>query len=169
MYSINTLLLKLPVMEAERKTALGSGGASSRHHHGNANLSGGSTFAPAVYTKMVNKEFRKLEVMLKLVGSPRETLVEMFRAQWDCSMDTAQMASDFAMIMTLNGIPRTDHAAMLETLGAEAGEGGGGADSSTMTANIQPMHEHGTDVAAKVNADLNQMRQRVDDFRKAFR
>ena len=58
---------------------------------------------------------------------------------------------------------------MLETLGAEAGERGGGADSSTMTANIQALQERGTDVAAKVNADLNQMRQWVDDFRKAFR
>ena len=47
-----------------------------------------------MYTKMVNKEFRKLEVMLKLVGSPREMLVEMFRAQWDCSMDTATMVLD---------------------------------------------------------------------------
>lgn len=47
---------------------------------------------------MVNKEFRKLEVMLKLVGSPRDRLVEMFRAQWDCSIDTAMTASDFTMI-----------------------------------------------------------------------
>jgi hypothetical protein len=38
-----------------------------------------------------------------------------------------------------------------------------------MTANIQALQERGSDVAAKVNADLNQMRQRVDDFRKAFR
>jgi hypothetical protein len=168
-YSIKTLLLKLPVMEAEKKTALGSGGASSRHHHGNANLSAGSTIAPAMYTKMVNKEFRRLEVMLKLVGSPKEMLIEMFRAQWDCSIDTSAMASDFAMIMTLKGIPRPDHAAMLEALGVDAGEGGVGQDSSTMTANIQALQERGSDVAAKVNADLNQLRHRVDDFRKAFR
>jgi hypothetical protein len=168
-YSIKTLLLKLPVIDAEKKMALGSGGASSRHHHGNANLSAGSTIAPAMYTKMVNKEFRKLEVMLKLVGSPKDMLIEMFRAQWDCSMDTSAMASDFAMIMTLKGIPRTDHAAMLEALGVDAGEGGAGPDSSTMTANIQSLQERGSDVAAKVNADLNQLRHRVDDFRKAFR
>ena len=55
-YSIKTLLLKLPVLEAEKKTS----SASSRHQH--ANLSGGSTIAPAMFTKMVNKEFRKLEV-----------------------------------------------------------------------------------------------------------
>jgi hypothetical protein len=166
-YSIKTLLLKLPVMEADKKSAVGGVASSRQHHHGNANLSGGSTIAPAMYTKMVNKEFRKLEVMLKLVGSPREMLVEMFRAQWDCSMDTGAMASDFAMIMTLKGIPRTDHAAMLETLGVDAVEGG--TDTSAMTVNIQALQDRGSDVAAKVNADLNQMRQRVDDFRKAFR
>jgi len=178
-YSIKTLLLKLPVLEAEKKTTMSSGSnntSSSRHHHhamNNTNLSGvGSTIAPAMYTKMVNKEFRKLEVMLKLVGSPNEMLIDMFRAQWDCSIDTASMAFDFTTIMTLKGIPRTEHASMLETLGVEAGEGGvviGGADSSTMTANIQALQERGSDVAAKVNADLSQMRQRVDDFRKAFR
>ena len=132
------------------------GGASSLHS--NTNLSGGSTIAPAIYTKMVNKEFRKLEVMLKLVGSPRDRLVEMFRAQWDCSIDTATMASDFTMITTLKGIPRTENAAMLESLGVDIGEGGVGSESSTMTVNIQALQERGSDVAAKVNADLNQMR-----------
>ncbi|KAL9187955.1 hypothetical protein ACHAXT_006333 [Thalassiosira profunda] len=162
-YSIKTLLLKLPVLEAEKKTALGSG---STRHVNPANLSGGSTIAPAMYTKQVNREFRKLEVMLKLVGSPKEMLVDMFRAQWDCSMDTASMASDFTTVMTLKGIPRTEHAAMLESLGVEAAEASAaaGADST-----IQALQDRGSDVAAKVNADLNVMRQRVDDFRRAFR
>lgn len=57
-YSIKTLLLKLPVLEAEKKTV------NSSHLKANTNLSGGSTIAPAMYTKMVNKEFRKLEVRL---------------------------------------------------------------------------------------------------------
>jgi len=172
-YSIKTLLLKLPVLEAEKKTSSAGGGGAQRHHHHaniNTNLSGGSTIAPAMYTKMVNKEFRKIEVMLKLVGSPKDMLIDMFRAQWDCSMDTGAMAHDFTTILMLKGIPRAEHASMLEILGVEAGEmaGGVGADS-TMTANIQALQEKGSDVAAKVNADLNQMRQRVDDFRKAFR
>ena len=45
----------------------------------------------------------------------------MFRAQWDCSMDTSAMATDFTMIMLLKGIPRTEHPAMLESLGVDAG------------------------------------------------
>ena len=96
-------------------------------------------------------------------------LVDMFRAQWDCSMDTTAMAqSDFTMIMLLKGIPRIEHPAMLESLGVDAVELGAQTDSA-MTANIQAMQDRGADVAAKVNADLNQMRQKVDDFRKAFR
>ena len=163
--TIKSLLLKLPVLEAEKKP-----GGATRHSNVNQSksLSGASTIAPAMYTKMVNKEFRKLEVMLKLVGSPKDMLVDMFRAQWDSSIDTSMMASDFQTIMILKGIPRNDHASMLESLGVEAVEGRVGADSS-MTVNIQALQEKGSDVAAKVNADLDQMRQRVDRFRNAFR
>jgi len=163
--TIKSLLLKLPVLEAEKKP-----GGATRHSSVNQSksLSGASTIAPAMYTKMVNKEFRKLEVMLKLVGSPKDMLVDMFRAQWDSSIDTSMMASDFQTIMNLKGIPRNDHASMLESLGVEAVDGRGGADSS-MTVNIQALQEKGSDVAAKVNADLDQMRQRVDRFRNAFR
>ena len=57
-YSIKTLLLKLPVLEAEKKK--NTRGIATRRD--NTNLSSGSTIAPAMYTKMVNKEFRKLEV-----------------------------------------------------------------------------------------------------------
>jgi len=53
-YSIKTLLLKLPVLEAEKK--------KTTPRRDNTNLSAGSTIAPAMYTKMVNKECRKLEV-----------------------------------------------------------------------------------------------------------
>ena len=163
--TIKSLLLKLPVLEAEKKQ-----GGATRHSNVNQSksLSGASTIAPAMFTKMVNKEFRKLEVMLKLVGSPKDMLVDMFRAQWDSSIDTSLMATDFQTIMNLKGIPRNDHASMLESLGVEAVEGRAGADSS-MTVNIQALQEKGSDVAAKVNADLDQMRQRVDRFRNAFR
>ena len=165
-YSIKTLVLKLPVLEAEKKSALAPGGKVSRPGCASTNLSGGSTIAPAMYTKMVNKEFRRLEVMLKLVGSPRELLVDMFRAQWDCSIDTSAVAADFATVLGLKGVPRADQPAMLEALGLDAAEGAaaGAADAS----GFQALQERGSDVAAKVNADLNQMRQRVDVFRKTY-
>ncbi|KAL7473685.1 hypothetical protein ACHAXS_014184 [Conticribra weissflogii] len=164
-YSVKTLLLKLPVLEGDKKTV------TSRHSNSNpaTSLSVASTIPPAMYTKMVNKEFRKLEVMLKLVGSPKELLIEMFRVQWDNSINTNTMASDFQMIMNLKGIPRNEQSSMLESLGLDGGDGPGVDGSSSMTANIQALQERGSDVAAKVNADLNQMRQRVDDFRRAFR
>ena len=163
-YSMKTLLLKLPVLESSKKVP----GTRSATTAPSKSLSGGSTIAPAIYTKMVNKDFRKLEVMLKLVGSPKEMLIDMFRAQWDCSIDTNAMAADFQTIMTLKGIPRNEQPALLENLGLEGGDGAVDG-SSTMTANMQALQEKGSDVAAKVNADLSQMRARVDDFRKAFR
>jgi len=85
-------------------------------------------------------------------------------------MDTTAMASDFTTItiLSLKGIPRIEHPAMLESLGVDAVEVGAQTDSA-MTANIQAMQDRGADVAAKVSADLNQKRQKVDDFRKAFR
>ena len=73
--------------------------------------------------------------MLKLIGSPKDRLVEMFRAQWDCSIDTIAMASDFTMITSLKGISRAENAVMLETLGVDVSEGGVGTDSS-MAVNI---------------------------------
>jgi hypothetical protein len=163
-YSIKTLLLKLPVLESSKKPT----GSRQSNTTPSKSLSGGSTIAPAIYTKMVNKEFRRLEVMLKLVGSPKDMLIDMFRAQWDCSIDTTAMASDFQIIMNLKGIPRTEQTALMENLGLDGGDGAVDG-SSSMTANIQALQEKGSDVAAKVNADLSQMRQRVDDFRKAFR
>lgn len=164
-YSVKTLLLKLPVLEGEKKTNV------SRHNSTtpSKSLAGGSTIAPAMYTKMVNKEFRKLEVMLKLVGSPKELLIDMFRAQWDCSIDTSSMASDFLTIVNLKGIRVSEQPALLESLGLGGAEGGVGGEGTSMTVNIQALQERGSDVAAKVNADLSQMRQRVEDFRKGFR
>jgi len=59
-YSIKTLLLKLPVLEAEKKKTVAP-------RRDNNNLSAGSTIAPAMYTKMVNKELRKLEVRYEML------------------------------------------------------------------------------------------------------
>jgi len=34
---------------------------------------------------------------------------------------------------------------------------------------VQQLQDQGSNVAAKVNSDLNQMRQKVDDFRKTWK
>ena len=44
-----------------------------------------------------------------------------------------------------------------------------GANTMTMTDNIQGLRSGSLDVAAKVNTDLNIMRQKVEDFMKTFR
>ncbi|EJK76272.1 hypothetical protein THAOC_01975, partial [Thalassiosira oceanica] len=59
--------------------------------------------------------------------------------------------------------------AMLEALGLDAAGGAAAAAAGAADASgFQALQERGSDVAAKVNADLNQMRQRVDVFRKTY-
>jgi len=62
-------------------------------------------------------------------------------------MDTTAMASD-TTILSLKGIPRIEHPAMLECLGVDAGELGT-QTGSAMTANIQAMQDRRADVASK--------------------
>ena len=72
-YSLKTLLLKLPVLE--EKTAGRKGAAGAKAH-----TSTGTKIAPAMYTKMVTKQFQRMEILLKLVGTPSELLIDMFKS-----------------------------------------------------------------------------------------
>lgn len=50
-----------------------------------------------------------LKLMLKLIASLNDRLVEEFRTQWDCYIDNTAMASDFTMINLLKGISRAEN------------------------------------------------------------
>jgi vacuolar protein sorting-associated protein 53 len=155
-YNIKTLFLKLPVIEATN---------SKSSKKGNA----GSTIPPAMYTKMVTKQFKRIETLLKLVGTPVPLLVDIFKAQW-----VGGTALDLQTVMTLKGMKRPDMAVVLEKLGldpatAMKGAAVGVTGSSIVSEHVALMREQSSDVAAKVNSDLSQMRQKVDDFRRAFR
>ena len=155
-YNLKTLLLRIPVLEPPEKnqTSIGSSSAAS--------------IAPAMYTKMVTKQFARIETMLKLIGTPPELLIDVFKVQWNSGS-----AFDLQTIMNLKGMKRNEQAAMLEKFGvdpATAYKGAvAGAATGMMTENIQALQDRSSDVAAKVNSDLIQMKQKVDDFRKAFR
>ena len=162
-YNLKTLLLKLPVIEKEKKS--GSGGPSP----GNLGSPAvGSTIPPAMYTKMVTKQFNRIEILLKLVGTPPELLIDVFKAQWE-----GGSALNLQTVMNLKGMKRSEQASMLEKFGMDpvlAMKGATvGTTSTSMTDHVQTLQDKTSDVAAKVNSDLSQMRQKVDDFRKAFR
>ena len=154
---LKTLFLRLPVME--KSTAGGGGGGTPRK-----GVPAGSTIAPAMYTKMVNKQFKKIEVLLKLTGTPNALLIDVFRDQWP-----GGTAMDLQTVMSLKGLKRADQATMLEKFGLDPATARKGATRNITSATIVTERLQAVGQAAMVNSDLNQMRQKVDEFRKAFR
>jgi hypothetical protein len=152
---LKTLFLKLPVMEKAT-----TGMTSPRKA-----VPAGSTIAPAMYTKMVQKQFKKIEILLKLTGTPTALLIDVFRDQWP-----GGSALDLQTVMSLKGMKRADQASMLEKFGLDPATARKGATMNVTSATIvSERFQQVQGQAAKVNSDLNQMRQKVDEFRKAFR
>ena len=159
-YNMKTLLLKLPVLTSKSETS-SSGGISS---------TATSAIPPAMYTNMVTKEINRVEILLKLIATPPELLPDMFKSTWPDGT-----ASDFQSVMVLKGMKRTEQQTYLEKVGLDKNTGSGvgavvGASATNVSNAVTELWKgKGTDVADKVNSDLNQMRQKVDDFRKQFR
>ena len=154
MKSLKTFFLKLPVLE-KSEPALASTTARKA-------APARSTIAPAMYTKMVQKQFKKIETLLKLTGTPVDLLIDVFKDQW-----VGGTALDLTTVMSLKGMKRPEQAAMLQKFGLDPKTARKGAAINVTSATI--MTERLQDQAAKVNSDLSQMRQKVDEFRKAFR
>lgn len=158
LYNLKTLFLKLPVIEdntssTKKTTTVATGGS----------------IAPAMYTKMVQKQFGRLETILKLVGTPLSLLIDNFKVQWP-----GGTSSDLTVIMSLKGMKRTEQAMMLEKLGfdpvqAMKGATAGVTSATIVSEHVQALQDQSQSVAYKVNSDLNNMRQKVDEFRKTFR
>jgi hypothetical protein len=135
-YNLKTLLLKLPLVGNKDSAAKASD----------------------MYLNSVNKEFSRIELFLKLVGTRVELLTDMFKASWPNGT-----LADLQTIMSLKGMKRIDQQAAAEKLGFSSLGTTTGADVSKL------LSEKSSDVAAKVNSDLTQMRQKVDEFRLSFR
>ncbi|KAL7555903.1 hypothetical protein ACA910_010851 [Epithemia clementina (nom. ined.)] len=150
-YNLKTLFLKLPVLE-ESSTTLSSSsmGAGKKH---------GSTIAPAMYTKLVQKQFGKIETLLKLVGTPEDLLIDNFKSV----VAGGGTAEELQIVMNLKGMKRPDQASFLEKFGLDPAKALKGATRGVSSASIV------TERVQAVTSDLNQMRQKVDDFRKSFR
>lgn len=155
-YSLKTLFLKLPILEKAASP-------------GKKPVSTGSTIAPALYTKVVQKQFGRIETLLKLVGTPNELLIDNFKVQW-----ANGTSSDLVLVMNLKGIKRNEQTNMLEKFGLDPvnalkGVTAGLTGATIVSERVQALQDQGSTVAAKMNSDLSQMRQKVDDFRKSFR
>ena len=157
-YNLKTAMLKLPVVEVTAKTSQRANSSSAA-----------TSIAPAMYTKMVTKNFKRIETLLKLVGTPNTMLIDVFRVQWP-----GGSALDLQTVMNLKGLKRNEQASMLEQIGLDPqtalrGATAGVTSEDLVAERMQEIRQRSTDAAAKVTNDLSQMRQKVDDFRKAFR
>lgn len=118
---------------------------------------------------MVQKQFGRIETLLKLVGTPADLLIDVFKVQW-----VGGSALDLQTVMALKGMKRTEQAVILERFGLDPvtalkGAHVGVTSATIVSERVQALQDRGNDVAAKVNSDLVNMRQKVDDFRKSFR
>lgn len=158
-YNLKTLLLKLPVIQSAVQMS-SPGGMSSA----------ANAIPPAMYTNMITKEFNRIEILLKLVATPTELLPDMFKSTWPNGT-----ALDFQTVMNLKGMKRAEQQTYLEKVGLDKNTTGsvsavvGASAVNVSNAATELFKGKGTFVAGKVNTDLSQMRQKVDDFRKQFR
>ncbi|CAM9703482.1 unnamed protein product [Laminaria digitata] len=92
-YNLKTLMLKVPSLGLDPMQ---------------------STPVPVSYTKYVTKHMSKIEMVLKLVGTPHAMLVERFQIMWPDGG-----ATDLQAIMTLKGMRKADQQMILDTLGMD--------------------------------------------------
>lgn len=156
LYNLKTLFLKLPVLVEDNGP-------------GKKAVATGASIAPAMYTKTVQKQFGRMETILKLVGTPNDLLIDNFKVQWP-----GGTSADLTVVMNLKGMKRTDQVSMLEKFGfdpaaALKGATAGVTSAALVSERVQALQDQGSTVAANVKSDLNTMRQKVDDFRKTFR
>uniref|UniRef100_M4BAU0 Uncharacterized protein n=1 Tax=Hyaloperonospora arabidopsidis (strain Emoy2) TaxID=559515 RepID=M4BAU0_HYAAE len=97
-YALKTIFLQLPVLSNDVISPLSKSKAT----------------VPSRYTKFVINEIAKVESVLKLIGTPREMLVESFKIMWPDGT-----ADDFQGIMNMKGLKKSEQAVFLEMLGMQ--------------------------------------------------
>jgi hypothetical protein len=110
LYNIKTLMLHLPLLSPEITV---------------------NKLPPAtgMFAKLVNTKCSYIEMVLKLVGTPDDMLMDRFKIMWPDGQ-----ATDLQMIMSLKGTKKQDQQALLEMLGlsnAAANKQGAGGNKIT--------------------------------------
>ncbi|KAJ1415093.1 hypothetical protein B484DRAFT_434807, partial [Ochromonadaceae sp. CCMP2298] len=93
-----------------------------------------TTPKPAMYIKLVTNKIAHIEMVLKLVGTPEEMLLERFKIMWPDGKP-----ADLQMLMGLKGTKRSDQQVLLEMLGIKTPDyikdsGGGGEEGGNWDA-----------------------------------
>jgi hypothetical protein len=106
-YNLKTLVLKVPTNEINKKNTSSSLAPSPP-------TSSIGISAPASYVKSVTAQFQRIEILLKLVGTPLETLVDVFKAQF---VPIGGTVTDLQTVLNLKGMKKTDQTPFIEKLG----------------------------------------------------
>lgn len=91
---------------------------------------------PPMFMKLVTSKATHIEVILKLVGTPEDMLLERFKIMWP-----EGGAADLQAVMTLQGIRKLEQQQYLEQFGRETGkyeEMNGGEDESGLDLKSHP-------------------------------
>lgn len=103
-YNLKSVLIQMPQLTSTN-TATGSN---------NSTTTAAKPTSP-MYLKLVNAKISHIEIVLKLVGTPEEMLLERFRIMWPDGQP-----SDLQLLMSLKGTKRNDQQVILEMLGLSA-------------------------------------------------
>mmetsp|Transcript_20494 Transcript_20494/g.25471 ORF Transcript_20494/g.25471 Transcript_20494/m.25471 type:complete len:455 (+) Transcript_20494:1096-2460(+) len=129
LHSLKPLLLDLPNItpihrdnDAQIDTANNTDTTKENNKSSTENI----RIKPAItFTKFVTKHLAKIEMLLKLVGTPTEMLVERFKIMWP---DGSR--SDLLAVCALKGLKRNEQLALADTF-----SGGGAFDATVATDN----------------------------------
>lgn len=150
-YSMKTLIMQMPTLNPPDPMS------SSTAPRGDPKN------VPAMYAKLVNTRSAHIEIILKLVGTPDEVLLERFKLMWPDGQ-----SADLQMIMALKGTKRDSQQQILELLGLQSakvsnkatvgfssGSGSttaGSSSGSTMSVGSGPAGQHAAAFAASTAA-----------------
>lgn len=103
-YNLKTVLVQMPQFQD-------TSGAYQQPAVGSSTISKPS----AMYLKLINTKTAHIEMILKLLGTPEDMLLERFRIMWPDGQP-----SDLQLLMSLKGTKRNDQQVILEMLGLSA-------------------------------------------------
>ena len=131
---------------------------------------------PTMYLKLITSKISNIEVILKLIGTPGDMLLERFKIMW-----VEGTPADLVAIMTLQGIKKQDQQLFLEQFGQDTGkfecfddvDEGDGMDSKTHQSSGSLTGSSAAAMASSVRSvthDLSSStRSAIGDLTKTFK
>jgi hypothetical protein len=126
-YNVKTLLLHFHHMGLASSTS----SSDSPSTLSTASLS--SSSIPPMYMKLITSKISQIEVILKLIGTPEEMIVERFQIMWPEGTLT-----DLQLIMSLAGVSKVQQQQYLEAYGLATGTSTTQASGGGSTGGVLP-------------------------------